>query len=65
MSYIAQSPEKCTPSISGLPLFDWLPPSPRSEMSAAGRWVAHRFSLPPHLAAIVAERAGLGQKEAH
>jgi hypothetical protein len=33
-------------------------------MRTAGQWVARRFLLPPHVAAVIAERAGLGQKEA-
>jgi hypothetical protein len=64
LNYIAQSPTKCTPPISEMPLLDWRQPSPIPDMTAAGRWVAHRFSLPAHVAAIVAERAGLGQKDA-
>jgi hypothetical protein len=53
-------PER-TPFLDHLPLFDWAahrPPEPR--FTAAGRWLAHRVPLPPHVANLAAELAGLG-----
>jgi len=60
LNHIAQPPADCTlpvPAPWSFPLTD------RSETKSASRWVARHCALPPHLAALVAERAGLGIKE--
>lgn len=60
LNYIAQPPVECTTSVPAL----WpLPLTDRNEIKSASRWVGRRCCLPPHLAALVAERAGLGIKE--
>jgi hypothetical protein len=46
--------------ISTLPLFAWADRFAPPPLSEGGRWVARRYRLPPRIANVVAELAGIG-----
>ena len=60
MKKIARLPRDYYQDLSDLPLFSWAGRAAAPPLTLGGRWVKRRVGLPPRMANLVADLAGIG-----